>query len=69
VLRKKAGEQFYNTSPLGMVRLLDDAPNLVDNLGRLDEVIHHPVRCATSPAAEPPAMSDLERDGCNGGPY
>src|SRR3989454_4989271 len=27
-----AGEQFYNTSPLTMTRLLDDPPNIADNL-------------------------------------
>ena len=32
VLRQAAGEQFYNTSPLTMPRLLDDPPNIADNL-------------------------------------
>src|SRR5689334_6329071 len=33
LLRQAAGgEQFYNTSPLTMTRLLDDPPNLADNL-------------------------------------
>ncbi len=33
VLRQAAGEQqFYNVSPLTMTRLLDDPPNLADNL-------------------------------------
>ncbi len=27
-----AGEQFYNTSPLTMTRLLDDPANIADNL-------------------------------------
>jgi hypothetical protein len=34
VLRQAAGERFYNTSPLTMPRLLDDPPNLADNLHR-----------------------------------
>ncbi|MGI9119353.1 MAG: type I restriction-modification system subunit M, partial [Acidimicrobiales bacterium] len=33
LLRKAAGEQFYNTSPLTMGKLLDDSPHLADNLG------------------------------------
>jgi hypothetical protein len=32
VLREVAGEQFYNTSPLTMTRLLDDPPHIADNL-------------------------------------
>jgi type I restriction enzyme M protein len=32
LLRQVSGEQFYNTSPLTMPRLLDDPPNLADNL-------------------------------------
>ncbi len=32
LLCQAAGEQFYNTSPLTMTRLLDDPPNLADNL-------------------------------------
>jgi type I restriction enzyme M protein len=32
VLCQAAGEQFYNTSPLTMARLLDDPPNMADNL-------------------------------------
>ncbi len=32
LLRRAAGEQFYNTSPLSMPRLLDDPPNIADNL-------------------------------------
>ncbi|HVL80651.1 MAG TPA: class I SAM-dependent DNA methyltransferase [Actinomycetota bacterium] len=32
LLEKAAGEQFYNTSPLTMTRLLDDPPNIADNL-------------------------------------
>jgi len=32
VLRQAAGEQFYNTSPLTMSRLLDDPSNIADNL-------------------------------------
>jgi type I restriction enzyme M protein len=33
LLRQAAGgEQFYNTSPLTMTRLLDDPPNIADNL-------------------------------------
>jgi len=32
LLRQTAGEQFYNTSPLTMARLLDDPPHLADNL-------------------------------------
>lgn len=32
VLRQAAGEQFYNTSQLTMTRLLDDPPNIADNL-------------------------------------
>ena len=32
VLESVAGEQFFNTSPLTMTRLLDDAPNIADNL-------------------------------------
>jgi type I restriction enzyme M protein len=32
LLRQAAGEQFFNTSPLTMPRLLDDPPNIADNL-------------------------------------
>jgi len=32
LLLHAAGEQFYNTSPLTMARLLDDPPNIADNL-------------------------------------
>ena len=32
VLCQAAGEQFYNTSPLTMTKLLDDSPNIADNL-------------------------------------
>ncbi len=32
LLRQAAGEQFYNTSPLTMARLLDDPPHIADNL-------------------------------------
>jgi len=32
LLRQAAGEAFYNTSPLSMVRLLDDPPHIADNL-------------------------------------
>ncbi len=32
ILCRAAGEQFYNTSQLTMTRLLDDPPNLADNL-------------------------------------
>jgi type I restriction enzyme M protein len=32
LLRQAAGEQFYNTSPLTMTKLLDDPPNIADNL-------------------------------------
>ena len=34
VLRQATGEQFYNTSPLTMARLLDDPPNIAENLQR-----------------------------------
>ncbi len=32
VLRQTAGDQFFNTSPLTLARLLDDPPHLADNL-------------------------------------
>ncbi len=32
LLKKAAGEEFYNTSPLVMKQLLDDPPNIADNL-------------------------------------
>lgn len=32
LLRQVSGEQFYNTSPLTMARLLDDPTNIADNL-------------------------------------
>jgi type I restriction enzyme M protein len=32
LLRQAAGEQFYNTSPLTLTRLLDDPANIADNL-------------------------------------
>ena len=32
ILMKKSGEQFYNVSKLTLPRLLDDAPNIADNL-------------------------------------
>src|SRR5205823_4965640 len=32
LLCQVSGEQFYNTSPLTMARLLDDPPNMADNL-------------------------------------
>src|SRR6185312_10198794 len=32
VLRQASGEQFYNTSPLDLRRLLDDPSTLADNL-------------------------------------
>ncbi|HUP68233.1 MAG TPA: class I SAM-dependent DNA methyltransferase [Acidimicrobiales bacterium] len=32
VLRQATGEQFYNTSPLTMAKLLDDPPNIAGNL-------------------------------------
>ena len=32
VLQSVSGEQFYNTSPLDFRRLLDDPPNIADNL-------------------------------------
>jgi type I restriction enzyme M protein len=32
ILMSKSGEQFYNTSKLTLPRLLDDAPNIADNL-------------------------------------
>ncbi|HET9153748.1 MAG TPA: class I SAM-dependent DNA methyltransferase, partial [Solirubrobacterales bacterium] len=32
LLRATGGQQFYNTSPLTMTRLLDDPPNIADNL-------------------------------------
>ncbi len=32
LLRKASGEQFYNTSPLTMTKLLDDPTNIADNL-------------------------------------
>ncbi len=44
VLRQASGEQFYNVSQLTMTTLLDDPPNLADNM-------HEYIR-AFSPAAE-----------------
>ncbi len=32
LLQQVSGEQFYNTSPLTMTRLLDDPPNIADNM-------------------------------------
>ena len=32
VLQSVSGEQFYNSSPLDFRRLLDDPPNIADNL-------------------------------------
>ena len=46
------GEQFYNTSPLTMTRLLDDPPNIADNL-------HAYLRAFSSGAADVLEKFDL----------
>jgi type I restriction enzyme M protein len=43
LLKKASGEQFYNTSPLTLTKVLDDPPNIADQL--------HSYLRAFSPAA------------------